>query len=78
MGVVDPAACCAPSRPTGAIILIVLGVIFLLSTFGILSGRWIAHGWPLLVIAFGIYLLIRRLQPRGIGSGGGVNQGGPR
>jgi len=78
MGVVDPAACqpCAPSRPVGAIILIILGVIFLLSTFDILSGRWIEHGWPLLVIAFGAYLLVRRLQPSGIGSGGGVNQGG--
>ena len=75
---VDPAECQAcPSRPTGAIILIVLGVFFLLSTFGILSGRWIEHGWPLLVIAFGIFLLIRRLQPRGIDPRG-ANQGGTR
>lgn len=66
-----------PSRPTGAIILIVLGVLFLLSTFGILSGRWIAHGWPLLVIGLGVFLLIRRLQPRGIAPGG-VDQGGMR
>jgi hypothetical protein len=77
MAAVDPAGCSScPSRPTGAIILIVLGVIFLLSTFGILSGRWIEHGWPLVVIGFGVFMLIRRLQPRA--DPRGVDQGGMR
>jgi hypothetical protein len=70
---VDPAACqpCSSRGPTGAIVLIGLGVIFLLSTFGVLNDRWIEHGWPLLVIGLGLFLLVRRLQPpRGSGPGG--------
>jgi hypothetical protein len=52
-------------------VLIGLGVIFLLSTFGVLNDRWIEHGWPLLVIGLGLFLLVRRLQPpRGSGPGG--------
>jgi hypothetical protein len=50
------------SVPTGAVILIVLGVLFLLSNLGILSGYWIDRGWPILLIALGIWIIIRRSQ----------------
>lgn len=47
---------------TGAVILIVLGVLFLLSNLGILSGYWLDRGWPILLIAIGIWIIIRRSQ----------------
>lgn len=46
--------------PTGAVILIVLGILFLLSNLGVLSGYWIDRGWPILLIAIGIWIIIRR------------------
>ncbi len=55
--------------PTGAIILIILGVGFLLGNLGILSQYWMERSWPLLLIAIGVWLVIRRSQtpptPRG-------------
>jgi hypothetical protein len=48
--------------PTGAVILIVLGVLFLLSNFGVLSENWIDRGWPIVLIAIGVWLVIRRSQ----------------
>ena len=52
---------CARNRgiPTGAVVLIVLGVLFLLGNLGIFSDRWIEHGWPILLIGLGIWLVIR-------------------
>jgi Domain of unknown function (DUF5668) len=46
----------------GAIILIVLGAIFLLSNFGMLPrlGPLIAQWWPLILIVVGVSLLVRR------------------
>ncbi len=46
--------------PTGAIILIVLGVLFLLGNIGILSEHWLDRGWPILLIALGVWIVIRR------------------
>lgn len=46
--------------PTGAIALVILGVVFLLSNLGILSLHWITNGWPILLIALGIWLLVRQ------------------
>ncbi len=48
--------------PTGAVILVALGVLFLLNNFGILHGKWMDHSWPLLLIGLGIWILIRRSQ----------------
>ena len=48
--------------PTGAVILIVLGVLFLLGNFGILSGDWLDRGWPIVLIVLGVWLVIRRSQ----------------
>lgn len=48
--------------PTGAVVLIVLGVAFLLGNLGILSGYWIDRSWPLLLIGLGVFLVIRHSQ----------------
>jgi LiaI-LiaF-like transmembrane region/B-box zinc finger len=52
----------ATYRPnfTGAIILIVLGVIFLLGTTGILNSVWIWNLWPLVLVAIGVALIVKR------------------
>ena len=50
-------------RPrTAAVILIVLGVLFLLSNLGLLPrlGPLFAQWWPLILIAVGAYLLVQR------------------
>jgi hypothetical protein len=48
--------------PTGAIALILIGVGFLLANMGILSENWIDRGWPILLIALGVWLVIQRSQ----------------
>jgi len=53
-------------EPIGAIILIALGVMLLLGQFDLLSGRVFELGWPLLLIALGLFLIVRRMQgPQG-------------
>jgi TM2 domain-containing membrane protein YozV len=47
------------SLPMGAIVLVALGVFFLLGTAGVLSTHWLSRGWPLILIALGIYIFIR-------------------
>jgi TM2 domain-containing membrane protein YozV len=47
-------------EPVGALILIGLGVLFLLNTLDIFHFDWIGRLWPLLIIAFGALLFIRR------------------
>lgn len=46
----------------GAYILIGLGVLFLLSNFGLLPhlGSLFARWWPLILIAVGVGMLLRR------------------
>ena len=48
---------------TGAVILIVLGVLFLLSNFGMLPrlGPLFAQWWPAILIIAGVSMLLRRL-----------------
>lgn len=49
------------SEPIGAIILIVLGIIFLLGEIDFFS-MWVARFfWPVLLIALGVYLIVRRI-----------------
>jgi len=50
------------SEPVGAIILIGLGVMFLLSSMGILSMHWLRHAWPILLIAIGGWLIFKRTR----------------
>ena len=59
---IDPAAFPPHHRhePIGAIILIGLGVLFLLNTLDIFHFDWLGRLWPLLIIAFGALLFIRR------------------
>ena len=56
------------SEPVGAIVLIVVGLLFLLSTLGWLNVNWIARGWPVLVLLLGVWLLVRRVQAPPAGS----------
>ena len=51
----------APSRvPVGAVVLIGLGVLFLLGQFGWFRFDWFGRFWPLILIAVGISVLMRR------------------
>jgi DUF4097 and DUF4098 domain-containing protein YvlB len=70
-----------PRSFAGPIVLIVIGVVFLLSTMGILRwenlGYWFAHYWPLLLILWGVIKLVEYWEaqrsgsrPAGIGAGG--------
>jgi hypothetical protein len=55
-------------EPIGAVVLIGLGLIFLLHSMGIV-GHIFRFTWPVLLIGFGIWLIIRRL---------GYTQGGSK
>jgi len=50
------------STKTGAVILIVIGVLFLLANLGYIPrlGPLLAHWWPVILIVVGLYLLVRR------------------
>lgn len=49
-------------EPVGAIILIALGALFLLQSLHIFAWGWIGHGWPLILVGLGVWLLVRRLR----------------
>jgi len=49
-------------KPMGAIVLIVLGVLFLLANFGLLRTEWLTKGWPIGLIAIGIWILADRMK----------------
>jgi TM2 domain-containing membrane protein YozV len=55
-----PEACNRGSSPIGAIVLIGLGVLFLLNQFGWWEFHWVGRMWPLILIALGVWLFIRR------------------
>ena len=46
--------------PIGAVVLIGLGVLFLLSNAGIFHWSWVGRLWPLILIALGIRMYMRR------------------
>jgi len=53
---------CGPGgMPLGAVILIALGVLLLLDNLGVLSFRWTAEFWPIVLIVLGIWLALRRM-----------------
>ena len=60
-GSVPAAGLARRGEPIGAIVLIVVGLLFLLSTQGWLNVDWIERGWPVLVLLLGVWLLMRRL-----------------
>jgi hypothetical protein len=47
-------------EPVGALILIGLGILFLLNTLDVFHFHWFHFLWPLLIIAIGVVLFIRR------------------
>jgi TM2 domain-containing membrane protein YozV len=49
-------------EPIGAVILIVLGVLFLLDRFDWFSGRVFEFSWPIALIGLGVWLIVRRLR----------------
>lgn len=49
-------------RPTGAIILIFVGVFLLLANFGLLQWDWFGKAWPFALIVLGVWLLFDRLK----------------
>lgn len=62
---VDPTLSGAPPRasrnePIGALILIGLGILFLFNALGYFPVNWVSRGWPILLIALGAWLIIRR------------------
>jgi TM2 domain-containing membrane protein YozV len=48
-------------EPIGAIVLIALGLLFLLGQMDFFSGRMFEFTWPLMLIALGVWLAIRRV-----------------
>ena len=57
---VPPPAQCGQPSPVGAVVLIGLGVLFLLNTLGWWNFHWIGRMWPLILIALGVWMFIRR------------------
>jgi hypothetical protein len=49
-------------KPIGAIVLIVLGLLFLLSNFNLLQREWFSKTWPLTLIVLGIWILMNRMR----------------
>jgi len=54
--------CCGRREPVGAIVLIALGILFLLAQLDIFHGRLLEFAWPVLLIALGIWLIVRRID----------------
>jgi TM2 domain-containing membrane protein YozV len=50
------------SEPVGAIVLIILGIMFLFSSMGIFHMHWIGLGWPVILIVIGGWLIFRRTR----------------
>lgn len=68
-------------EPIGALILIGFGLILLLNQMGYLAERFVHFLWPLIFIALGAWLIVRRVSdsaPHGPGNlpGGPDSQGG--
>ena len=66
-GYLDPAAppppiCWRRREPVGAIVLIALGLLFLLGQLDLFRDRFFGLTWPLLLIALGVWLIIRRIE----------------
>jgi TM2 domain-containing membrane protein YozV len=56
----DPSVPPPRREPIGAIVLIGLGVLFLLSTLGFFRFNWIWNLWPLFLVGLGVWLLLGR------------------
>jgi hypothetical protein len=54
-----PPMYCRRREPVGAIVLIVLGLLFLLGQLDVFRDRFFGLTWPLLLIALGVWLIVR-------------------
>src|SRR5205823_1604113 len=54
-----PPGSSAPRIPTAAVVLIIIGVLFLLHNMGWFYFHWIGHLWPLILIAIGLRMVMR-------------------
>jgi len=50
------------ARPIGAFVLILMGVLFLLSNFGLLQADWFEKAWPIGLIALGGWIIWDRTR----------------
>jgi hypothetical protein len=57
-GYVEPKK--SEGSPVGAIVLIGFGIIFLMANVGWFSFNWVSHLWPLILIAIGLWLFLKR------------------
>ena len=48
--------------PVAAVVLILLGVLFLLANLGLLQREWFAKAWPVGLIVLGVWILVDRLR----------------
>jgi TM2 domain-containing membrane protein YozV len=48
------------NAPIGAVVLIILGLLFLLDNVGIFQFHWIGRLWPIILIVIGAWLFARR------------------
>jgi len=48
--------------PTGAIVLILIGVVFLLGNFGFLDSIYVYRFWPLALVAIGAWMIWKRAR----------------
>jgi hypothetical protein len=46
----------------GAVILIALGLLFLLNQLGYVTERILHYSWPLVLIALGAWMIVRRVN----------------
>ena len=51
-----------PQFPVGAVVLIGLGVLFLMSNMGLIERNFIRHGWPVILIVIGAWMAYKRLH----------------
>jgi hypothetical protein len=67
------------NAPAGAVLLIVLGALFLLDNFGVHVFREFSKFWPVVLIVIGLLLLQRRMTEQGPRppSGAGTSQTDP-
>jgi TM2 domain-containing membrane protein YozV len=47
-------------NPVGAIVLIGFGLLLLLANLGWFNFNWVSHFWPLILIAVGVWLVVKR------------------
>jgi len=65
-----PAYAGGRSEPVGAIVLIAVGMLFLLSQLGVFRFDWIGHGWPVVIIIIGAGMLFKRIRSARRAGGG--------